>query len=396
VKFDVNNVEQIKLKKNYRSTQRILDFAEKSFELPGYDRENIPEQDITSLESETPVQDTTIEVCRCENEVENVLAMIQEVVNNEQFTYGENERRLGYGDIAVLTRTRSFGLDLQEKARHYGIPVAYEGGVELFKTDPAIMLLAWLRIMNRNTRRGWVVVLENAGYTLDETRHIVEEHDYPDNMAEFRQKLVETDGIGGVARKVFQRYGYADGFTDKIVEVLENTFNSTYMTRSDIIKFIEQNIEESEIYQVDNSMDENTVKIQTLHSAKGLEYPAVFISDINSGKFPSRQGSRATINYRDPVGLRQTKKYVDDEYAYSYDNWRTEILFKTLSGDYNEERRLMYVGMTRAEHHLFLTAESERASTFFTELDVEPRNVSKTPDETDSTVEDEREVLEVE
>lgn len=391
VGFDIDVVKTIKLNMNYRSTQEILDFSEKSLKLPGNRYEKVKEPDITSLESQKTYQDSDIRKLLMEDETESVLGKIQEIVDNEEYMYEDDgeTRKLNYEDIAVLTRTRSFGLELQEKARKYGIPVAYEGGVELFKTDPAIILLGWLRILNSNSEKGWIVVLEKAGYDLDETRHILRPHtEYPTNMLEFKHSLEELDRIGAVARKVFTRYGYSSAFTEKIVEVLENTFESSFMNTGQLIRFIEDNIEEGETYQVDSSENQNTVKIQTIHSVKGLEYPCIFVSDVNYGKFPSNNSSRSPIIFQDPIGLRQKKIFQNKGYAFNYDNWRTEILTKALTGDYDEERRLMYVAMTRAEQHLFITAERDRESYFFSELEAETDEVSLDPKEMELSTQD--------
>lgn len=396
VKFNPDSIQEIKLKQNYRSCQDILDFSEKSLDLPGNRYEQVRTPEITSLESQKQGQKSKIKKMVSEDEVEAVLHQIQQVVDNEDYIHEEDgeERTLGYGDIAVLTRTRTFGLELQEIARQHGIPVAYEGGVELFKTNPSILLLAWLRILNSNSRRGWAVVLEEAGYKLDEAKHVLEEEDHPEDMVEFRDELDELDSINAVARRVFRKYGISNAFTEKIIEVLENTFSSSFMNTGQLTQFMEKNIEEDEIYQVDNSEKQNTVKIQTIHAAKGLEYPAVFISDINQGKFPSNNSGNSAITYEDPIGLRQKKIYRKQEYAYSFDNWRTEILSKALTGDYDEERRLMYVAMTRAEQHLFLTAEEGRESSFFIELDKEPERVIPDLEEVE-VEEEEHEVFEV-
>ncbi|QGA80498.1 UvrD-helicase domain-containing protein [Candidatus Nanohalobium constans] len=362
VNFSTEEVEKIELKKNYRSTQEILDISEKSLSLPANSNENPETPEITSLESETGEDGEVLRI-EAEDEIEAVLTKIQELKQEESFDYS---------DIAVLARTRSFGLDLQQKARNYNISAAYEGGVELFTTNPAIVLLAWLRILqDRHSRRGWAVVLEEAGYKLEEAEKILEEGDYPINMLKFELELQKTDSVEAVAEKVFERYGYRNGFTEKIIEVLGDTFSSTYMNLGQLINFIEENIEEGEIYEVDSTGNENAVTIQTIHAAKGLEYPAVFISDVNRSKFPSTNGFSPCIIYKDPIGLRQCKKFLRNDYAYSFDNWRTEILEKCLSGEYDEERRLMYVAMTRAEKNLYITADEEKASTFFTELDIE-------------------------
>lgn len=377
VSFSVEDVTEIELTKNYRSSQDILDYADQSLMLPANKHERPDPKDVTGLESMIENQESEIEKFVAEEEVEAVLTKIQEVVDNENYTHGIEGENLDYQDIAVLTRTRSFGLELQEKARGHGIPVAYEGGVELFKTNPALLLLAWLRILNNKySRKGWAVVLEESGYLLDEAKKILdedeEEYSYPEDMIEFRDELEGLDSVKSVAGKVFQKYGYSNGFTDKIIEVLSNVFTSSYMNLGELIQFVEENIEEKEIYEVDSSRNRNTVKIQTIHAAKGLEYPAVFISDVNQGKFPSKNSDSKAITYQDPVGLRKRKIYLNSGYAFEYDNWKTELLMKCLSGNYDEERRLMYVAMTRAEQHLFITADEERASTFFNSLERDP------------------------
>jgi ATP-dependent helicase/nuclease subunit A len=383
VDFRVEDIERIELVENYRSTQEILDNAEKALSLPANSKETPDQPEITSLESQIDEEGEVLKI-ESENEVEAVLAKIQDL--SDEFDYSE---------MAVLARTRSFGLELQEEARKHGIPAAYEGGVELFTTNPAIILLAWLRILqNRNSRRGWAVVLEEAGYKLNEARQIIEDAEYPKEMLKFRIELERTESVEATAEKVFERYGYRNGFTEKIIEVLGDAFSSTYMNLGQLINFVEDNIEEGEIYEVDSTGSENAVTVQTIHAAKGLEYPVVFISDVNESKFPSTNSFSPNITYKDPIGLRQRKKFLREDYAYSFDNWRTEILEKCLSGDYDEERRLMYVAMTRAEQNLYITAEEDRSSTFFTELDIEKVEMDEEPVETEEE-NGEREVFRV-
>ncbi len=373
INYSVDNVERIDLKQNYRSTQKILDFSEDSLTLPGKDGEEVEETDIVSLKTNKEEYNTSISKLKSENEVEAILHKIQEVVGNPDYRLEEGRPR--YRDIAVLTRTRNFGLELQKKAEEYGIPVAYEGGVELFKTRPAILLLAWLRILNyRESSKGWAVVLEEAGYNLAEVEHVLEKEEYPEEMLEFRSELEQLDDVSAVARKVFSRYGIENGFSDKVTQVLQDTFDSSYKNLGELIQFIEESIEEGETYEVDDSKPE-AVTVQTIHSAKGLEYPIVFVSDINQRRFPSNRGSNSRIIYEDPVGLRQKKTY-SEENSYLYDNWKSSLVSKTLTGDYDEERRLMYVAMTRAEQHLIFTAETDNESPFFEHLNLEVGEIS--------------------
>jgi len=90
--------------------------------------------------------------------------------------------------------------------------MAYEGGIELFRSDPAKLLLAWLRILESDAERGWAVVLEEAGYTLDEVKHVLDSEEYPANMQAFKSELASLETVGGISQRVFSQYDY-DGPT---------------------------------------------------------------------------------------------------------------------------------------------------------------------------------------
>jgi len=176
---------------------------------------------IVSLESNAAHENTTIEAIRSDEEREAVLAKIQGIVGNDEYRV-ENEdgdlRPPEYGDVAVLTRTRDFGRELLGTAEEYGLPMAYEGGIELFRTDQAKLLLAWLQILEDDVDRGWSVVLERAGYTLAEIDAILDGETYPENMVAFREELRSMETLGGVARRVFARYGYSGPTADVVLQ----------------------------------------------------------------------------------------------------------------------------------------------------------------------------------
>lgn len=406
IEYPIDEINLINLTTNYRSTQQILDFAEQSLALAATQYENLDTDSImakvTSLishrEDQTDVE-TNIEVIESANELEAVLSKIVEIVDNPDYQLEDPEtnnlRTPEYGDIAVLTRRSKFGLDLQRKARNYGIPASYEAGVELFKTDPALLLLAWLRVLeDKHSTKGWSVILEHTGYTLDEIQYILTHRDYPSNLIDFRNTLWGND-ISTIARLLFDTYQLDNGFTDKIIEVLRNTFTTTYMNIGELIQFIEDNIELEETYDVDHNYGDNVVTIQTIHAAKGLEYPIVIIPDLNRQHFPSTTTDTSTIQYHTKTGLRQTKLYATDPYPYQYDNWRTELLHKCLSGQYDEERRLLYVAMTRARDHLILTAESDTPSEFFYNLTKKPTQLEPSLQPTEKTKESTRSTLQI-
>ena len=95
----------------------------------------------------------------------------------------------------------------------------------------------------------------------------------------------------------------------------------------------------------------DAVSITTVHSAKGLEFAAVFLADVCALRFPSKLARTAP---KVPFDA-DAPHFIDPTHL--ADN-----------GNYDNERRLMYVALTRAERHLFVTASGSRKSKFFREL----------------------------
>lgn len=381
IDYPVKVQDEIKLKENYRSTQPIIDFSFQGLFVEATKDETIDEEEvrskITELDSVNNDGQTEIGAYTGEDERKVVLSRISEIVDNDDYLLPEDGRKIQYDDIAVLTRTRKFGLKLLDEAEEHGFPVAYEGGIELFRTKPALLLLAWLRVsQDLHSKRGWSVILDEAGYNMEEIDRIFSKSSkssYPEDMLKFRQELRREESLGSLAKKVFDKYSINDVFSDKIIEVLQNTYDSTYLNRGDMIDFIVDNIESKETYEVDSTTEDDVFNIKTIHSAKGLEYPVVILTDVDP---TGGGGFGGSIEFREPIGLRQKKVFSQEEaLPYCYDNWKYYLMSKCLTGEYDEERRLLYVAMSRAENYLFLTAEEGNESRFFQNLNIETEKV---------------------
>ncbi|MDY6770328.1 MAG: ATP-dependent DNA helicase, partial [Candidatus Nanohaloarchaea archaeon] len=372
------DVEKLSLTRNYRSGQAILDLAEHALTLEATYTEDLDTDtildDITSLDADED-EPGAVEAFTAEDEQEAVLARIQRLVEDGDY---------GYGDVAVLARNRAFGRELAELAREYGVPAAFEGGVELFRTDPGKLLLAWCRILGwGDPRRGWAVVLDEVGgYSIEQVRAWLDREKYPSDMRQFREELDELDSLAAVAEHVFARYGLDNGFTAAIVDVLHR-LEQDGQDPGTVVRFIEDCIEQGTTFDVDGSQDGAAVTVQTIHKAKGLEYPVVFVADINQRRLPSTRSGSKPIQFREPAGLRQRVEWRDEPEPYVYTNWRTELVNKVLAGGYDEERRLLYVAMTRAEDRLFLSAEEGSASRFFDGLPLEAEQLDVEPEQVD-------------
>ncbi|KTG11405.1 ATP-dependent DNA helicase [Haloprofundus marisrubri] len=387
VSFDPSPIQTIELEENYRSTQEILEFSENGLLVSATSRDDVDtvtvRDQIVPLSSNSTYEQSRIEAFHAEDEHEAILAQIQEIVNNDQYAVEDDGslRPPTYEDIAVLTRTRDFGRELQRATNEYRLPVAYEGGIELFHTNQAKLLLAWLRILEGDTDRGWAAVLEQAGYLLDEIAHILETESYPTEMGSFKKSLDSLETVGAIARRIFSKYGYTGEIADVLLQTIQSVHNETMLTRGDLIRFIERGIENGSIHEVNVNADTDSVTVQTIHAAKGLEYPIVIIANMNSGRFPPRGGNSSPISYQDPVGLRQRKQFAEiDRLAHIYDDWQTDVLNHCLPREYDEERRLLYVAITRAESHVLFSA-GENPNTFLEELPVEVESVEAEPTE---------------
>ncbi|WP_281193747.1 exodeoxyribonuclease V subunit beta [Halorubrum sp. F4] len=389
IQFEYDEIERIELAENYRSTQTILDFSEDALVTPATDRDTVDEtvlDDVVSLSSNAAFDNTTIEGIHHVDEHEAVLSTIQDVVGNAEYAVEDDDgdqREPTYGDVAVLTRTRDFGRELLIVADEYDFPMAYDGGIELFRTDQAKLLLAWLRILESDADRGWAVVLEEAGYTLDEVKDVLDTSEYPANMVAFREDLDDRVAVGAVARAVFDRYGFTGEYADVILHTIQSVHESSTLTRGDLIRFIQRGIENGSTHDVFTSSGVDSVTVQTIHSAKGLEYPIVILANMNRGKFPPTGGGSSVVEYTEPVGLRQRKQYATvAEHPHVYDNWRADVIRHCLSRDYDEERRLLYVAITRAESHVLFTG-GEDPNAFFEELPCSSREGDTTVDAVD-------------
>jgi superfamily I DNA/RNA helicase len=401
IAYDVTDVTELPLQQNYRSTQSILSVAKDALQVPATKGEDVDTEHVDKrfnpLKPTNYVDNSELGAYTSDDELELIVDRIEHIVGNPDYAVetdtepaetpsmsdaeaaAAERTRLGqpsYGDIAVFTRTRRFARELLETAEKYNVPVAYEGGIELFDTDQAKLLLAWLRIVEYGSNRGWAPVLEQAGYPLSEAERILETASFPDEMVAFRDDLDESTTIGGFARGVFDAYGYDGPRADGLVDELTGVYESTLATRSEAVSFLESNLEAGTCVEIDSSPGDDSVTLQTIHKAKGLEYPIVILGNMNNHNFPQYDRlSSDVIQYADPIGIRQTKQYsTASGRAHVYSHWPYDLLNKTLPSEYDEERRLLYVAVTRAKRHLLMTAGDD-PSEFFTAFPLESESI---------------------
>ena len=388
IDYDVSpdKVKNIVFEYNYRSSQKILDFsrdtllvkatqseeadfesAANSFKIPLKAKRDL--DDITEIGFYLSPEDDR------DSEVELILKKISELTSDDKYMIREfdpegkelPERKVRYSDICVLARKKSFGLKLQVAGLEKGIPVNYEGGLELFASKQGILVLAWFRlIMNEKNSEGWLPVLETEGYNFEEISTILDcikngKFDKVRNvlseLLDFRKGLLTgRNNINFITEAILSRYGYEDEFANAILTMISKWTKTDLISISELIKLISRSSIEK--FSIEINKTENAVVSQTIHSAKGLEYPVVILADLNTGSFPSTKNTINDLYFHPVPGLRLRKEYgVRGEYTAIFNNWRSDILISMMKpGNYDEERRLLYVAVTRAKQYLYFTA----------------------------------------
>ena len=269
-----------------------------------------------------------------------------------------------YGDMAVLFRSSFLMRGLEQELIRKGVPYSVWGGVRFFERKEikdAIAYLrlianpdddmAFLRVCNVPSRKfgkkrleSLVAMAENGEQSLslysalklnidDAQFRSTGMQDFVKVIEESRQLFKNGCGVGSTLDHVLTKTQLKDIYrTDEDEDRLENInellhsikeFEAAYRAEEET-SILNDYLQEVALFtNADFRHDPDTVKLMTIHQAKGLEFPFVFVMGLNEGIFPSHRS------------IRERLKAAEEE-----------------------ERRLMYVAITRAEQRLFLT-ESE-------------------------------------
>ncbi len=342
---DYSSTTVIKLEQNYRSTQSILDAAH---QIITKNQSRSKKELWTDAKAGLPVQILTARSER--EEGERIIQTVQLAVN-------AGKRK--YSDFAVLYRTNAQSRILEEAFVRYGLPYRIVGGVRFYDRKEIKDVVAYLRLMYQpNDRASFLRIvnvptrgigaksLENffswqeaKGLSLADAINKVTDHPKLTKRAvnglaelsELLEKLREYSqdaSLENVLDMLIRRINYLDYLDDntmqgesRIENVRELLSVAQEYNEIGIAGFLEEVALLSDIDSYDAKAD--AVTLMTLHAAKGLEFPVVFMVGMEENIFPH---SRALFE-------------------------QTEM---------EEERRLCYVGMTRAKEELHMLHANSR------------------------------------
>ena len=344
---DFKNTKLIKLEQNYRSTANILNVAN------------------AIIENNTERVDKVLYSNKGEGELIDYFEA-QDEADEANFIASKIKQDSGgnYNQYAILYRTNSQSRALEEACMAAGIPYRIYGGLKFYDRKEIKDIIAYLKLIynpddSQSFRRIVNVPKRSIGDTtvkrlqdfadkedislFEAVKRIQEDTEIPPRT---RSKLSEFAELIMKFKEASTRYNLRE-FVTLVIEksgyLAELQLQNTPESEADIenlqelVNVAEEFVPEDEnnvlgefLTQVSlvsdiDSMDNiaNNVTLMTLHAAKGLEFPVVFLAGMDEGVFPHQR----TFN---------------------------------IPSEMEEERRLMYVGVTRAEEKLYLTSAKRR------------------------------------
>lgn len=369
-----NDAKIIKLEQNYRSTQKILDVANEVI------KNNAGRKDKRLW---TSVKDGTKVIFNVyENGYEEARGIAEDIAHRHLHD------RKDYSDFAILYRTNAQSRSLEEKLIEKNIPYRIYGGINFYARREIKDILAYLKTID-NARDDLAVkrILNVPKRGIGATS-VAKVDDYAyENDITFYVALRQAKEVPGLQRAVSKVEGFVTqieilksksqyiGVGKLIEEIIETVGYSDYIDaesesdeqaterRQNIDELISKAVQYEEtvdepslsgfleevalVADIDN-LDENNdmVSLMTIHSAKGLEFPIVYLAGMEDGLFPSYM----SISTGD-------------------------------ESDIEEERRLCYVGITRAKETLIMSAARMRTVRGETQMNRTSRFVREIPKE---------------
>jgi DNA helicase-2/ATP-dependent DNA helicase PcrA len=341
---DYSNCQLFRLEQNYRSTKSIISVAD---QLIRFNTKQLKKNLWTDNPSGEPV---TIMQCMDDHEEGN---QIVRAIQTES-----HKRKIDLKDFAVLYRTNAQSRTLEEAFRKNAIPYEIVGGIRFYERKEIKDVLAYLRllvnptdeeslmrIINYPTRGIGDVTIEyirkfstkHKLSVFDSLNHLDKIIDLSDraknNLSQFRalilkfQSLKNQMSMSEYTRSLVDELGILTAFKEERTPESMARWENVQELLSAITEFshekpegtLESFLEEVALVSDIDSWEgeHNAVTLMTLHSSKGLEFPVVFIAGLEEGLLPFYSNSLETA-------------------------------------DVEEERRLFYVGITRAEQKLYI------------------------------------------
>ncbi|UQS83561.1 helicase-exonuclease AddAB subunit AddA [Bombilactobacillus thymidiniphilus] len=332
-----------------------------------------------------------------------IILRIQQLIASDYQVYDahfKQMRTLKYSDIAILTRVKNLNNDLVEQFNKAQIPIIVHDTANYFQTTEIQIMLSMLKIID-NPRQDipLVAVLRSSMVGLDENElaYLRINHrtgDYYDALTsylanseynqknEFAQRLTHkvTDFVAqlqefrsaatkiSIAELIWQIFlktgflSYVQGMPNgkqrvanlhALYQRAEQFEQMEFKGLFQFIRFIDHIQENNKdlAQPIVYNPQSNEVNVMTIHGSKGLEFPLVFLLNIDHNFNNEDLKKPYLLDTRSGIGI----KYLDDYRRISYETLPLAALKATKKNQVlSEELRLLYVALTRAQQKLIL------------------------------------------
>ena len=381
VPFSIPEIQNMSLKINYRSSETVIGKSFDTLNVQATKDERVsPGGEVVMLDQgrEDIGDDTGVRFCLADSK-EAEPAMVTRAIRDYVaggYTIHDDDgpHPAGFGDIAVLSRnTRDCRLIL-EACQSEGIPAYLFGDMPIMASREGKLALAWLRLVNNEQDpKGYIPILQDLGYTLVEIQsmyHVdpkgIKVFEAPADIRKLRRDLRnKRRRISELLSAIFSIYSLDNDYTHAIISTVSSAHRGSLMTIADVISMIEADIQDGNVYPVENPVSGGAVRIMTMHKSKGLEFPIVIIPFLDRGRMPSTQSDKSVFLFHEKLGVRCTKRIFRTEgYSKIVDDQDTAMCKVVAKRDYDEDRRLFFVAVSRAKQYLTFIASD--ASNFMT------------------------------
>ena len=354
------------LTKNYRSTQEILDKSYNLIQQNNPNRLEVVEGIVKKLKSEVGGLRSEIKFIHTENGGDEARSVADKILSLHSRMTHE------WKDVAILVRANNHADSFIRELERQGIPNQFLGPANLFEKAEIIDLIAYLKVLyNPEDSESFYRLLTSDIFDISPLElikiaseakkrslsvfEIVTNGENPPSpikklltIIDKHLKLIKTQTAG----EILYDYIQDSGMLQKLVEDSEDIKAKNIAKFFEKIKVYEDGVKNASVIALVDYIDlltevgespnvtdggwqeNNAVNIMTVHSAKGLEFPVVFLVNLVGERFPGRARSEQI-----PIPSELIKEVLP-------------------SGDFHiqEERRLFYVGMTRAKERLYFSA----------------------------------------
>jgi ATP-dependent helicase/nuclease subunit A len=309
-----------------------------------------------------------------------------------------NENKFNFKDAAVLCRKRKSFAELERSFIQFKIPFVIVGGKGFYQRQPVYDIYNYFSfLLNEEDDTALIGILRSPFFTIPDTEIfeilLQPEKKFWKKLQSFASKnekfknivkilsdnlsLASSHDVTFLMRKILTESNYTAVLAakaeavqeianiDKLIRVSNNFKSQDFKTLYDYVEFLKTSIEQIEDEsQAAVSDDSNAVKIMTLHQAKGLEYPAVFLFSCSDPISKDSIKSKSITLSKD-FGLL-TKVPLNEDYFSEYQSAPIVGIHNYISEKKNlaEVKRLFYVGVTRAKDYLCISAEAKETEKY--------------------------------